>query len=469
MSLLTALEPICRLLPEIKPPEKPPALDKKIIWSAIALILFFVMGNISLIGVEPQTLAYWEQLQTIIASNMGTLISAGIGPIVLASIILQLLVGGQFIKVDLSNPSDRAKFQGLQKLFAIALCFFEGAALVIAGNPLLPTTPAGVDFFALSLIERIPFALPIILQVALGSIILLYLDELVSKYGVGSGIGLFIAGGVAGTFFWQIFRPPIGIGDPGGVLLQFAASLATGAKFILLLPILIAAVIFLIIVFAEGMHVNIPITMGRRGTGGRFPVKLLYVSNIPVILAVTLFVNIQLWSQLTGGIPILGQIMGWLAWATNSPFNLFIDLLTRIGAEGPIIALTSMAPQMFQAMIYLIILVAFCIVFGVFWVQMGNQSPEAVAEQLQRSGMYIPGFRRDPRIVKKVLDRYIPTIVIMGSIFVGLLAGLGNMALGGLASGTGILLTVGIIYRLYEELAKEQLAAMYPMLGGLLR
>ena len=359
------------------------------------------------------------------------------------------MVGGKFINIDLSDQRDRARFQGLQKLFALALCFFEGLALVASGQLL-----AKGGFFWI-----------VVLQVTLGSIILLYMDELVSKHGIGSGIGLFIAGGVAGTFFWQIFRPAVGLGDPGGVLLQFVASLSTGANFLLLLPIIVALAIFAIIVFAEGMHVNIPITMGRRGTGGRFPVKLLYVSNLPVILATTLFINIQLWSQLATSVPILGQILGLAAWATDSPFNLFQEILLRISAEGLFVTLSTMAPQMFQAVIYLILLIAFCIVFGIFWVQMGSQSPEAVAEQLQRSGMYIPGFRRDPRIVKKVLDRYIPTIVILGSIFVGLLAGLGNMALGTLASGTGILLTVGIIYRLYEELAKEQLAEMHPMLG----
>jgi preprotein translocase subunit SecY len=111
------------------------------------------------------------------------------------------------------------------------------------------------------------------------------------------------------------------------------------------------------------------------------------------------------------------------------------------------------------------LLLACCVVFGIFWVQMGNQSPEAVADQLQKSGMYIPGFRRDKRVIEGILKRYIPTITILGSLFVGLLAGLGNMALGGLTSGTGILLTVGIVYRIYEQLAKEQMMAMHPMLG----
>jgi preprotein translocase subunit SecY len=96
---------------------------------------------------------------------------------------------------------------------------------------------------------------------------------------------------------------------------------------------------------------------------------------------------------------------------------------------------------------------------------MGNQSTEAVAAQLERSGMQIPGFRRDKRVIEKVLERYIPPITILGSIFVALLAGLGDFVLAGVTSGTGILLTVGIVYRFYEEIAKTQQEALTKILG----
>jgi len=452
MAWLDALQPVFRMMPEVKGPTGEVPLKKKLMWTSLALVIFFIMGNITVVGLEAARADYLAGIQTILASNMGTLISAGIGPIVLSSIILQLLVGAKFINVDLSNPEDKAKFQSLQKFFAIILCFFEAIAYTITGTPLL-AKPGFLPF--------------VILQVALGSIILLYLDELVSKHGIGSGIGLFIAGNVSGAFFWQVFRPPTELDPTGGVIMQFVGSLSTGANFLLFLPILVAVVIFMIVVFAEGIHVNIPITMGRRGMGGRFPVKLLYVSNLPVILAIALFANVQLWATITESTPVVGQVLGALAWATNSPFDLFREIIVRVASEGLVPALAFMGPQIMQAFVYLIVLLACCIVFGMFWVQMGNQGPAAVAEQLQRSGMYIPGFRRDKRIIEGILNRYIPTITILGSIFVGLLAGLGNMALGGLSSGTGILLTVGIVYRLYEQLAKEQMVAMHPMLGRL--
>jgi len=466
MSLLDLLEPIYSALPSIRQPEIEPTLKKKLIWSGLALIIFFILGNITVVGLQAGVEDRLIGFQEILASQTGSLITAGIGPIVLSSIILQLLVGGKILNIDLSNPKDRARFQGLQKLFAIVLCFFEGAVFPLSGM----------------LAPQEGMLLIVIGQIALGSIILLYMDELVSKYGIGSGIGLFIAGGVSGRFFWQVFMPPVINPNlpAGGQLWRFFVSFGqSGLNYTTLLfvvPILIAFLIFLVVIYANAMHVNIPITMGRRGMGGRYPVKFLYVSVLPVILAVALFANVRIWAMMVKDIPIVGQILAGLTWATGSSleannvgiYGLFGNVLLQVGSMGIIEGLAFMAPQILQGGVYLVLLVAACVVFGKFWVKMGGQSPEDVAKQLQSSGMYIPGFRRDPRIIERVLNRYIPPITILGSIFVGLLAGVGNMTLGALSSGTGILLTVGIVYRIYEELARTQLAESHPLIKKML-
>ncbi len=476
MSILDLLEPIYSRLPEIKAPEVQPSLKKKLIWSGFVLILFFIMGNINLIGLSASAAGQLEQLQLILASRIGTLITVGIGPIVLASIILQLLVGGGLIKVDLSNPKDKARFTAMQKLFAIVLCFFEAGVYVFSG---FLTPEQGM----------LPW---VILQVAVGSIIILYLDEVVSKYGVGSGIGLFIAGGVAQGVFWIIFNPFNALPTPilnlfgpepvgaQGYIFKFINNLPIDGVFLTtvsyMLPIFFTLAIFFIVVFAEGMHINIPITMGRRGTGGRFPVKFLYVSNIPVILAVALFANIRLWAELTKQTPILGIILEKIASAVIPPYRLVERLLLE-GISPEIVnqaiqsilsfQFVGLGGEIIHAIVYIVILVAVCVVFGKFWVEMAGQGPEAVSNQLQKSGMYIPGFRRDPRIIRKILERYIPPISILGAAFVGLLAGFSDIT-GAVGSGIGILLTVGIVYRLYEELARLQLLEIHPILGRLL-
>ncbi|PIN85815.1 MAG: preprotein translocase subunit SecY [Candidatus Diapherotrites archaeon CG11_big_fil_rev_8_21_14_0_20_37_9] len=468
MSVLEALKPIYGILPEVKAPEEKQPLKTRIIWTAVVLLIFFIMGNIQVIGLDAGTAGRLAQLEVILASQIGTLITVGIGPIVLASIILQLLIGAGLIKLDLSNPAEKAQFSGTQKLFAIILSFFEAGVYSVTGL----LTPA-------------PGMLPlVILQVAIGSVLLLYLDEVVSKWGIGSGIGLFIAGGVSGQIFWRIFNPldlagNFMISEGSGLAFAFFREIGTNilnAFIVNMLPIVFTLIIFAGVVYAEGIHVNIPITMGRRGTGGRYPVKFLYVSNMPVILAVALFANISIWASLVKNVPILGGIMNAIATIVIPPYNLIPNLLLegisptlldQIVQSITTLQFIGLGGNIIHAIIYLVLLTVSCVIFGRLWIEIGGQGPDKVAEQLQGAGMYIPGFRRDPRVIKQVLERYIPTITILGSAFVGMLAAISDLT-GAVGGGIGILLTVGIVYRIYEELAKQQLMDMHPMLGRIL-
>ncbi|MBT4870611.1 MAG: preprotein translocase subunit SecY [Candidatus Diapherotrites archaeon] len=456
MGIVDILVKASQYLPEVKNPEKEIPFKQKLIWTTIALVIFFIMGQITLVGMDLLSPSVQQIMfaQTILASNVGTLITAGIGPIVMASIFLQLFVGAKILNIDLGDPQGRMQFQALQKILAVILCFAEGYIYVASGL-LTPIGGAGLAN---------PWLWIVSLQIALGSLVLLYFDEIMSKYGLGSGISLFIAAGVSGAMFWQIFAPPIGLGA-GGILFKLFIAGDILSQLLLILPIIGVIAIFLIVVFAEGMHVNIPITMGHRGTGGRYPVKFLYVSNMPVILAMALFMNVRLWALFVEKVPFVGEFFAGLAWAVNLPNiggqSLVQGIILNWGNVAVIL------PAVFQGIIFMFLFIIACIVFGWFWVQMGNQSTEAVAAQLERSGMQIPGFRKDKRVIEKVLNRYIPPITILGSIFVALLAGMGDMVLSGLASGTGILLTVGIIYRFYEEIAKSQAEALAPLLGKL--
>ena len=117
--------------------------------------------------------------------------------------------------------------------------------------------------------------------------------------------------------------------------------------------------------------------------------------------------------------------------------------------------------------IYMAVMVLGSIMFAKFWVETTNLGAESVAKNIQRSGMQIPGFRREPRVLKRVLDRYIPTITILSGALIGLLAACADMiGTTGNATGTGLLLTVGIIIRFYEALGREQMMEMNPMMRG---
>jgi len=83
--------------------------------------------------------------------------------------------------------------------------------------------------------------------------------------------------------------------------------------------------------------------------------------------------------------------------------------------------------------------------------------------------LQIPGFRRDERVLEQILNRYITPLTIMGAILVGVLAAGADLA-GALSRGTGILLAVMIIYKLYEDIAQQHMMDMHPamrkMMGG---
>jgi len=197
---------------------------------------------------------------------------------------------------------------------------------------------------------------------------------------------------------------------------------------------------------------------------GKYPVKFFYVSNMPVILAAALFANIHLLSQWisSGKTGFFASIFSVVDKIVNPTRNIIIDVLNQLMGGG--VEWGYILTNLGFALLYIAVLVGFCVLFGILWVQMAGQDSGSLAEQLQKSGMYLPGFRRDPRVVKGVLDRYIPTITILGSIFVGLLAGFADIT-GAVGTGMGILLTVDILYRLYEELIKEQAPQLLPMLG----
>jgi preprotein translocase subunit SecY len=190
-------------------------------------------------------------------------------------------------------------------------------------------------------------------------------------------------------------------------------------------------------VYAESIHIEIPLAYGKfGGVRGKYPIKFLYTSNIPVILAMTVFANLRIVSAVTGA--------DWLVYYTSAPQSL-------AGA----------AADPTRAGIYTLILLGLSVGFAYLWVHMTGMGPKDVAEQLDQSGMMIPGYRRDIKVMEQVLSRYIMTAAILGGAFIALLSA-GADILGALGSGTGILLTVGIVYGLYQQIAREQVAEMFP-------
>jgi preprotein translocase SecY subunit len=456
---LSLFRPLARVLPEIKVPERKVGFNEKIFWTALVLIVYLVMTEISLYGITGEVQEQFGALRVIFASNRGTLMELGIGPIVTAGLILQLLAGSAIIQCDMSNPEDRGLFTVASKFFSILLTGIQASAYIISG---MYGTLAG------------PTTIVIFLQLLGAGVIVMLMDELVQKgWGLGSGISLFIMAGVAQTILWQTFNPGTGlfVGGLDQLLRGQEAYQVTdwvlgSGSYPSLIGFIATIATFLVIIYLEGIRVELPMTYaGYKGFRSRYPIKLLYVSNLPVIFASALFANVYFFSQL------LWSQMGAPAPGTNILFQILGDYNRTDNGVTPVGGLAyfmtppnnvlGVAAEPVRAAVYLAILVAFCAFFSLIWLEVGGLGPERVAKQLMDSGMQIPGYRRSGRPIEAILKRYIPVVTILGGIIVGLIAGIADF-LGVFGSGTGILLSVGIIYQYYELLMRERAAEMFP-------
>ncbi|WP_458455942.1 preprotein translocase subunit SecY [Methanobrevibacter sp.] len=446
MSALEVLEPIFKVVPEVKSPVHREDFNEKLKWTGIVLILYFILTQIPLYGLAPNAYDSFAQLRAVMAGSAGSILALGIGPIVTASIVLQLLVGSNLLELDLSSHKDKSHFQATQKILSIVFTVFEASVLVLTGN-LLPIDGS--------------YTFLLIVQLVLGAIIIIYLDEVVSKWGFGSGIGLFIAAGVCQAIIVGTFSILDG-GDGffAGILPKFTQMAMAGhPDFSVLIPLFATIIVFLVVLYGEAMRVEIPISHGSvrghgriRGSVGKYPLKFVYSSNMPVILTSALLVNVTLFANVFQkiGFPILGHIdagkpVDGIAWLLSTPkLGMFIS-------------------EPIHVLVYAIFFIACCIFFSYLWVEISGLNAKKISEQLYNSGIQIPGFRSSKRQLYKILKKYIPALTIISGVYVGLIAFLADLT-GALGGGTGVLLTVGIIHKLYEEMAEEQLMSANPLL-----
>lgn len=477
---LRLFKPLSRFMPEVSSPERGVRFNEKLFWTGIALALYLIMAEIPLYGMGAPGGIEFNPIQVIFASNQNSLMALGIGPIVTAGLILQLLAGSGIIGFEASNPDDRGLFTSASKFFSIVMTGIQASAYLLGGF-FGPGVEPGIGII-------------IFIELMIAGLIVMLLDEMIQKgWGIGSGISLFIVAGVAKSIVWDSISTwgPMQDGKYYGALVAYAQTALNRESLLSnffirsgldevgelqrfpYLPTMLGFVatiaVFIIVIYAEGVRVELPVSYASyRGFRGRYPIKLLYVSNLPVIFASALFANVYFISQ--------------LLWSKFEG-NFWVGLLgTYIAEEGQYVATGGLAYYMMpprnlyavmnsplQATVYAVIMVAFCIVFSLTWLEVGGLDPRTVAGQLVSAGMQIPGFRRSEKAVEMILKRYIPAVTILGGAVVGLIAAVANF-FGVFGSGMGVLLSVGILYQYYQLLMQERIVDMYPamrhILGG---
>ena len=463
------MEPLLAAMPAVKSSEGHVHFKNKLMWTIAVLILYFVLTNIPVWGLAPTSQDVFLYWRALLAGASGSIVHLGIGPIVTASIVLQLLKGADILQIDTSETRGQVMYMGLQKILIMVMIVVEALPNLVGGfmrpDPVIAATFFGGNMFAVSLL--------IFIQICIGGFIIFMLDEVVTKWGVGSGVGLFIIAGISqalvnGFINWMPLTDPY----PVGFFPRLVAIGLDGASYIQyfstnILAFITTIAIFLVIVYVESTRIEIPLAHAQvRGARARFPVKLIYASVLPMILVRVLQANIQMVGMFLSniGITVFGTFVG------TQPINGIMWYLAPVnGPHDWMWWAYDLLHPAWQIIVRLGIDITFMVVggaiFALFWIKTAGLDSKDVARQIQLSGMSIPGYRRNLQVLEKYLDRYIPKVTVIGGVFIGVLSVVANLfgVIGGV-SGTGLLLTVSITYRLYEEIASQQIMEMYPFM-----
>src|SRR5512145_827355 len=191
--ILDRMEPLLAMMPAVKAPEGHVHFKNKLLWTAGILIVYFILTNIPVFGLSSSSVDMFEYYRALLAGASGSIVHLGIGPIVTASIVLQLLKGADIIHIDTSETRGQVMYMGLQKILILVMIIIEAAPNLVGGfmtpDPVIASQFFGGNLFAVSIL--------IFLQICIGGVLIFFMDEVVTKWGIGSGVGLFIIAGIS--------------------------------------------------------------------------------------------------------------------------------------------------------------------------------------------------------------------------------------------------------------------------------
>lgn len=446
--------------PSTPKPARRPDLKFRLLFTLASLVIYYAMASTlvyplakyGVTGVQLPTL-----ISIVFASQQGTLAQLGIGPIVTAGLILQILVGAKILNIDLRDPEGRRLFTQSQKGLAIIIAIVEGLGYAM--------------YYRLeSYVTLIIFA-----QFMLGAIFLLMIDETIQKgWGIGSGVSLFILAGVARSIVWDIFAPVKipGTDEYHGIIPYLIQTVMGGSlsserlfygyvagvnRAVPSLTGLISVLLLMfVLIYLQGIKVHIPVTTQRApGIRARVPLQFLYVTNIPILLVGILFSDLILFYNIAS--TYLADSVPWLANALSAAVTYL----------APPSSLIEIYVNPLRVTAYAVLLLVLAVLFGYMWVEIAGLNPAAQAENLINSGLEIPGIRRNPKVLESLLAKYIYPLTVLSSLIVALIALVADI-FSAYGTGTGILLTVGILQQYYTMIAYERALEAYPLLKRLI-
>lgn len=399
------------------------ALRNRLLFVVGALAVFRVLAAIPIPGINATQLKLFFNnnqffgLLNIFSggglSNL-SLVMLGVGPYITASIVMQLLtlmVPRLKQLYQEEGEAGRARFSMYSRLLTLPVALVQGISflIILERQGVLPS------------LGLFPFVVNLITVVA-GSMLLMWIGELISEYGLGNGVSLIIFSGI-------VSRLPTSISQ---LLFSFDASQAPlYLAFVAAALLVIAAVVF--ITEAER---PIPVTYAKRVRGMKFfggtstylPLRLNQAGVIPIIFALSFLLIPQMFASFfqTSHIALLANISAWI-----------LSTLQNLGVYG-------------TAYFVLVFLFTYFYTAVTF-------DPNQIAENLQKNGAFIPGVRPG-NSTQEYLAQVITRITFVGALFLGLIAvlpivmqsltGITTLALG----GTALLIVVQVILDLARRI-----------------
>lgn len=388
-----------------------------------ALALFRLLASIPIPGVDKNALAsffasnqFFGLLNIFSGGGLSRLsvVMLGVGPYITASIIMQLatIIFPQIKQAYFEEgEAGRAKFIGWSRLLTIPIAILQGIAFLF----LLQGQGVIAQLGTVALIANIAL-------IAAGSLLLMWLGELVTEFGIGNGVSLIILAGI-------LARVPSSISE--AIFASSAANIPAYLGFLLLS----LAMIYAVVVVSDAER-SIPIAYARavrgaalsQGAATYLPIRLLQAGVIPIIFALSLLLLPQ------------------MALSALSAFHVSF-------AAGAALWYTAFLSNPWQ---YGAVYFALVVLFTYFYTAVTFE-PHRVAENLQKTGAFVPGVRPG-RETEEYVGNVVNRVTLPGAVFLGLLAvapsiiqgltGITTLVLG----GTALLIAVQVALDLAHKI-----------------
>ncbi|NQE55051.1 Protein translocase subunit SecY [ANME-1 cluster archaeon GoMg3.2] len=467
-----ALASLLANIPMVKRPKRHVPLKTKLVFTIAILVLYFALSNIPLFGLSPCSLDLFGRWQAIFAGQRFSLTALGVMPIIDAAIILQILAGPKIMKLDLTTQKDRTFYLNMQKL--LVLCFAVLISFTYVTGFYLPDQ---------GIASQLGVPLPVIsfllfLQVFLVGMLIYYMAEVISRWGIGSGVGLFIIASVtqqliSGLISWVPDKSGFAVGViPRGIeIVQQVPAYEIwegGIVFLFqqhLIALITTIALFFLLIYLWSARVELKIPglySGRRHGRIQFSIKFVHFTYAMIIPAVLLNLGGLLLTSIQGigrmlysqGITVLGTYEGnnavsglmYYISPIYSPWDWYPALVLP-GIEGWQIAV--------RVAIEMSIMVAGAMITALLWLKLtpGLENRD-IRIMIRKSGRQIYRYNRSIKAIRRAVDKRILKIAMFGSAVLGALIVIADMfgTLGGV-SAAYFILAVSIVYGLYEEMS----------------